>query len=350
MKQKAKKVELPSGTLFYAGPKKKDETIIEIIEYDGIQYKEKHTKNRKEIFRKEIEHGVKWININEVHDAELLEEIGKKFNLHPLLLEDITNIKQSSKLEDFEDYVFIVIKVLRFNKKKRRIDIEQISFVLREDLVISFQEKKGDLFNPVREDIKNAKGRIRKMGADYLLYSLIDEIIYNYFVLMEEIEYEIEHIEEKLIKNPTQKVLHGIYNLKKNMLSLRKSIWPLREVINKLEKIDGPLINKITFLYIRDLYDHVIHIIDTIETFRDTISSMLDIYLSSLSNKMNEVMKFLTIVSTIFIPMTLITGIYGMNFKYMPELSWKFAYPLSLLGMISIGIGMIVYFKKKKWL
>jgi magnesium transporter len=253
-------------------------------------------------------------------------------------------------MEDFEDYIFVVLKMLYCDEKENEIKAEQVSIILGLNFVISFQEREGDVFNSIRERIRNGKGHIRKMEADYLADALVDAIVDNYFIILEEHGEKIEDIEEKLVKNPIPETLQEMHKLKREMIFLRKSVWPLREVISALERGESPLIKESTVIYLRDVYDHTIQVIDTIETFPDMLSGMLDIYLSSVSNRMNEVMKVLTIVATIFIPLTFIAGIYGMNFKYMPELGFVSGYFGVLSVMVIIGIGMLIYFRKKKWL
>jgi len=253
-------------------------------------------------------------------------------------------------MEDFVDYIFIVLKMLYYDEKGNETKAEQVSVILGSNFVISFQESEGDVFDPIRERIRTLRGRIRKMGADYLAYALIDTIVDNYFVILEKLGEKIEDIEDELVTNPTLDTLQTIHSLKKEMIFLRKSVWPLREVISRLERWESPLINKSLDIYLRDVYDHTIQVVDSIETFRDMLSGLLDIYLSSVSNRMNEIMKVLTIIATIAIPLTVITGIYGMNFQFMPELQWQLSYPLVLLAMLTLGILMIRYFRIKKWI
>ncbi len=255
-----------------------------------------------------------------------------------------------SKLEDFDDYIFIALKMLSHSEKEDEIQAEQLSLVLGSNFVISFQERKGDVFDPIRQRIGTGKGRIRKMGADYLAYALIDTIVDNYFIIPEKIGEKLESIEEELVTNPTSQTFQAIHSLKRQLIFLRKSVWPLREVVRGLEGVESALIHESTNIYLRDVYDHTIQVIDTIETSRDMLSGMLDIYLSSISNRMNQVMKVLTIIATIFIPLTFIAGIYGMNFKFMPELELFWAYPLVLIAMTAIAISMLIYFRRKKWL
>lgn len=311
---------------------------------------EKEAKEVEECFPFKDKPTVTWINIDGIQRIDVIEKIGKHFNLHPLALEDIVNTGQRPKMEDFVDYIFVVLKMLHYDEKEKETKAEQLSLVLGPNWVISFQENEGDVFDPIRERIRADKGRIRKMGADYLVYALIDAVVDNYFIILEKIGEKIEEIEDELVANPAPETLQAIHNLKRQMIFLRKSVWPLREVISRLERWESQLINKSTDIYLRDVYDHTIQVIDAIETFRDMLSGMLDIYLSSVSNRMNEVMKVLTIIATIFIPLTLVAGLYGMNFRYMPELEWPWGYPLVLFVMFVIGVLMLIYFRKKKWL
>ena len=349
IKKVSRKTGLPPGTLIHVGKKGKERVNISIIDYDEKHYQEKETENIEESFPFKDKPTVSWINIEGIHKIEIIEKIGKHFNLHPLLLEDILNTDQRPKIEDFDDYIFVVLKMLYYEEKEKEIISEQVSLIIGSNFVISFQEKEGDVFNPIRDRIRNAKGRIRKMGADYLAYALIDAIVDNYFIILEKIGEKIEGMEDELVANPAPETLQTIHNLKRDTIFLRKSVWPLREGINILERSESPLIQESTGIFLRDVYDHTIQVIDTIETFRDMVSGMLDIYLSSISNRMNEVMKVLTIIATIFIPLTFIAGVYGMNFKYMPELEWRWAYFGVLAIMVVVGILMISYFRRRKW-
>jgi len=292
---------------------------------------------------------VTWIDINGIHSLETIENIGEYFQLHPLILEDIANSEQRSKVEDFGEYLFIVLKFLSYDAEKK-LGIEQISFILGSNFVITFQEHDEDAFLPIKTRIKNSAGRIRAMGADYLAYSLIDAIVDNYFVILEEIGLKLDLLEEELVTNPTRDTLRLIHQLKREMLLIRKSIWPSREVISSLQRGEFSFFEDIAVLHLKDVYDHAIQVIDTIETLRDMLSEMMDIYLSSISNRINDVMRVLTIITTIFIPLSFIAGVYGMNFKYIPELNWRYGYPIVLFSMLLLGILMLVYFRKKKWL
>jgi magnesium transporter len=350
VKKHSKQIGLPPGTLVHTGERKVESVRITLIDYDEQSFQEKQASSIEECFQFKKTPTVTWINIDGIHDVDIIEKLGKQFELHSLILEDILNTDQRPKFEDFEKYFFIVLKMLSYDDKNQAVEEEQVSLVLGENFVISLQERIGDVFESIRDRIRNSKGRIRKMGADYLCYSLIDTVVDNYFSILEKIGDKIESMEEKLVSDPTQKTFRQIHILKREMISLRKSVWPLRELISGLQRSESSLIKQSTGIYLRDVYDHTIQVIDTVESFRDMVSSMLDMYLSSISNRMNAVMKVLTIIATIFIPLTFIAGIYGMNFRYMPELEWRWAYPFILAVMITVAVGMLIYFRKKKWL
>ncbi len=350
IKKRSKKAGLPPGTLVHIGERKTEKIKITIMDYDETQFQVRETETLEECYPFKDRPTIIWINIDGIHEIETLEKLGDCFGLHPLTLEDILNTDQRPKIEDYGEYIFIVLKMLYPDDETGEILAEQVSLVLGKNFVISFQEREGDIFNSVRERIRSGKGRIRKMGADYLVYSLLDSIVDNYFIILEKLGERIEFLEEKLIINPVPETINLIHKLKREMIFLRRSVWPLREVIGSIERGESSLIKGSTNIYLRDVYDHTIQVIDTIETFRDILSGMLDIYLSSVSNRLNAVMKVLTIIATIFMPLTFIAGIYGMNFKYMPELEWRLGYPVILLTMVSIGVLMLVSFRKKKWL
>ena len=347
--RRSQKAGLPPGTLVHIGEQKVEKVRISIIDYDEKQLKEMDAETVEVCFPFRDSNTVTWINIDGLHDVGIIEKLGSCYNLHPLLLEDILNTEQRPKMEDFGDYLFLVLKMLDYGENGV-IEAEQVSLVLGPNYVISFQEHEGDVFNAVRERIRKNKGRIRKSGADYLAYALMDSIVDNYFLILENVGERIEAAEQQLAENPTMETLNAIRELKKEMIFLRKSIWPLREVINNLERGESSLIHESLTAYLRDVYDHTIQIIDTVESLRDMISGLLDVYLSSISNKMNEVMKVLTIFASIFIPLTFVAGIYGMNFKFMPELEWTWGYFTALSVMGLAAAVMLVYFKRKKWL
>ena len=350
-KNRSKKTGLSPGTLVHIGEKKVEKVKIYLIDYDENHFDEKEIKIPEDCFIYKDKPSTTWINIEGIHETNIVEKIGNGFDVHSLALEDILNTDQRPKVEDFDNNIFIVLKMLSYNDLTGEVITEQVSLILGSNFVISFQEGiEGDVFNPIRERIRGNKGRIRKMGADYLLYRLSDAIVDNYFIILEKIGEKIEALEVELLKNITPETMHKIHHLKRELIFLRKSVWPLREIVGWLLREDTVLIKQPTKIFLRDIYDHTIQVMDSIETFRDMLSSMLDIYLSNINNKINTVMKFLTIIATLFMPATFIVGIYGMNFKYMPELDWKWGYPAVLILMLAIAISMIIYFKKKKWI
>ena len=350
VKRTSKKVGLPPGTLVHVGEKTAGKAKITIMDYDEMRFEERETKTIEEYLPFKDKPTVTWINVDGLHEVEILEQLGACLGLHTLVLEDILNTGQRPKMEDFGDYIYIVLKMLHPEDKNDEIAEEQLSLILGPSFVLSFQEREGDVLNAIRERIRNGRGRIRKMGADYLAYALLDSVVDNYFIVLEKLGEQIEFLEEELVTNPTTVTLQIIHDLKREMIFLRKSVWPLREIISGLERGESALIQESTGIYLRDVYDHTIQVVDTVETFRDMVSGMLEIYLSSVSNRMNEVMKVLTIIATIFIPLTLIAGIYGMNFQYMPELAWRWGYPMVWLVMLVIGGLMLVYFRRRGWL
>lgn len=351
IKKRSKKAGLPPGTPVHIGEKKSDRTRITLFNYDEQAVEEREINETEECALYKDKSTVTWINVTGLHQVEVLEKLNECFGLHPLVLEDILNTDQRPKMEDFGDYLYIVLKTLFLTGHRgEEVGNEQISLILGPNFVLTFQEGEGALFDPIRDRLRNGKGRILKMGPDYLVHALLDTIIDHYFVVLEKLGERIEFMEEELITRPTPVTLSEIHKLKREMIFLRKAVWPLREVIGSLERGEFSLIRDSTVIYLRDIYDHTIQVVDTIETFRDMLSGMLDIYLSSISNRMNEVMKVLTIIATIFIPLTFIVGLYGMNFKYMPELEWPWGYPLVLLLMLAVSVFMLIYFRRKKWI
>ena len=349
-KKRMKKLGLPPGTPVYTGDHGDEKVKITILDYEESQFQEKDIKEVEESFPFKETATVTWINVDGIHDIENIEKIGRHFGVHSLVQEDIVHTEQRPKMEEFEDHIFVVLKMISYNEENTKTVSEQVSLILGPNYVISFQEKQGDIFNSIRERIRNFKGRIRKMGADYLAYSLLDTVVDHYFLVLEKFGDRVEELEDELVSHPQPEDLHEIHRLKREMIYLRKSVWPLREVINKLERVESSLIKDSTQIYLRDVYDHTIQIIDTVETYRDMLSGMHDTYLSSISNRMNEIMKVLTIIATIFIPLTFIAGVYGMNFQFMPELGWKWGYFAVWGVFVSVVLLMVVFFRKRKWL
>ncbi len=349
-KKMAQKAGLPPGTLVPVAPGRDEKVKITIIDYDEVHCREEVMASAAECLPFKDEPTVTWVNVDGIHQLDLLEDIGKCFNLHPLVLEGIANTDQRPKTEDFGEYLFIILKMLTYDADTGEVNTEHVGLVLGPNYVLSFQENGGDVFDTVRDRIRIPESRIRKMGADYLAYALIDAVVDNYFVILEQIGEKVASLEEDLVANPRPETLHQIHDLKQEMIILRKSVWPLREVVNGLIRGDSKLVRESTGIFLKDVYDHTIQVIDGVETYRDVLAGMLDLYLSTVSNKMNEVIKVLTIIATLFIPLTFVAGIYGMNFQYMPELGWRWGYPALWLVIVGIIVLMLTYFRRKKWL
>ena len=348
IKKSAQKIGMAPGTLVHIGEQRTEQVQFQLIQYDEQHFTESMPESIDylgELFKQE---GVSWLNFDGVHDINVVETTGKQFNIHPLVLEDIVHTGQRPKVEDYHDYLFVIFKMIYL--KNNDIVSEQVSIILSKNNVLSFQEMPGDIFDPIRDRIRSQKGRIRTMGNDYLAYALMDAIVDHYFVVLEFIGDQIEALEDELSKDPTPATLRKIHSLKRDLIYFRKSVWPLREVISAIERSESALVSKKIYPFLRDVYDHTIQVIETVETYRDVLSGLLDTYLSSVSNRMNEVMQVLTIIATIFIPLTFIAGIYGMNFENMPELKWAFGYPMVWGIMGIVALGMLIYFKRKKWL
>lgn len=327
--------------------------MIEVYMYNESSFSEEKVENadlESCIFLDTAMNSKKWLNIEGLNDGELADCISRCFKLHPLVLEDVQSPGQRPKIEDYGDYLYIVAKMLYHDAVTGEAIMEQQSIIIGRDYLISIGEKEGDVFDSIRSRLRNGSGRIRNEGTAYLAYCLLDAIVDNYFTVLEKFGDEIEEVEEIIVKGPQNPAtLKNVHRLKREMLYIHKAIWPLREVCASLVRDENPLIDENSKVYIRDVYDHIVQAMDTTETYRDMLSGILDIYLSSTSNKLNEVMKVLTVISTIFIPLTFIVGLYGMNFRNMPELTWKWGY-FAIVGlMVVIAMLMVVYFKKKKW-
>jgi magnesium transporter len=338
------------GTLVPTEGAEQEPLLLTLFEYGPDRtVKERQFHTVAEALPFDVQVPVTWFNVDGSHRAEVLDEIGKHLTIHPLTLEDILDTAQRPKLEIFDQYLFIELNAVLWDQELSQIQADQISLVLGDNYVASFNNKAKDVFDPIRSRLREGAGRLNQHGADYLAYSLIDAIVDHYFVVLENLGEQIEFLEDELVANPDPDILQSIHELKRELIFLRKSVWPLREVIAALERGESPLFQESTQIYLRDVYDHSIQIIDTVETFRDMVSGMLDIYLSSVSNRMNEVMKVLTVIATIFIPLSFIVGLYGMNFEYMPELHWKWGY-FGVWGVIIlVVVGMVAYFRHKKW-
>jgi len=351
MKMRSKKTGLPPGSLVHIGEKKTAAPRISVLDYDDQTVTEREVALADECIMFRDRPTVTWINVEGLHEINVLQRLGDCYGFHPLVLEDIANTDQRAKIEDYGDYLYVVLRMLSYRRKEQDVMSEQISLIVGKNYVISFQEgAEGDVFGPVRDRIRHNRGRIRREGADHLAYSLVDAVVDNYFSILEGLGEEIEEVEDRLLHSPAAETLRHIHRIKRELIFLRKAVWPLREVISGLQRTESPIVRPSTKIYLRDVYDHTIQVMDTIETFRDMAAGMIDIYLSSASNRMNEIMKVLTIIATIFMPLTFLAGIYGMNFRHMPELDWPFGYPLVWAASLLIGVSMLYYFRKKKWL
>lgn len=345
-----KKLGKSPGSVIYTGNKPTKKLFIEAFDYTSDQCIDKELSNVEEAFSFIGSDSVTWININGLNHVEEIEKLGNHYDLHPLVLEDIVSISQRPKIDEHEDYLFVVLKMLHTDTDDNIVS-EQVSFVLGKGYVLSFQESEGDVFDTVRERIRQGKGRVRTMQADYLLYILMDAIVDHYFVIIETLGDKIEDFETAIFSgNVNQSINKDIQDLKREVLKVRRAIYPLREVVSRIEKHESTLILKKTKTFYRDIYDHLIQVSENIDIYREMIWSLMDMYMTTISNKMNEVMKVLTIMASIFIPLTFIAGIYGMNFDYIPELHYKYAYPILWGVMVFIFLGMLYYFKRKKWL
>lgn len=321
---------------------------VEIMSYSTKELIDDKPKNIKDIKQYISKNRVTWINIIGIHDNLLMQEIGKQYHIHALALEDIMNQNQRPILEDYDKFLQIVLKYCDYDENKKEIRIEQVSLLIGNNWVISFQEKSHKIFDSIIKRIKSGKGRIRKMGSDYLAYAILDCVVDYYFVLLEKIGEDIEELEDKITEKSRPEIIQDIFLLRRELVYLRRSVWPLRDIINNLYKTDSKFFKKQTGVFIRDLYDHTIQVMDTIEAYRDIVAGMTELHMSSMSNRMNEIMKVLTIVSTIFAPLTFIVGVYGMNL-YMPEAGWKGSY-FAIWGIMSaIALLMVFFFKKRNW-
>ncbi|MBN2206380.1 MAG: magnesium/cobalt transporter CorA [Candidatus Aminicenantes bacterium] len=350
VRKRSKKAGLPPGSLVHVGERKTERVRITVLDYNEAGVEEREARTVEECFPFKDKPTVTWINVDGIHDTSVIEKLGAHYGIHSLILEDILNTNQRPKMEDMGSYIYIVLKTLEGGPDRSNEYMEQNSFIIGNNFVLSLQEKEGDAFGAVRDRIRRGGNRIRRMGPDYLVYSLIDAIVDKYFSVLERVGERIETLEGELVADPGPETLHGIHTLKNEMLFLRKAVWPLRELISAMERTESELVKKETRLFFRDIYDHVIQVIDTVETYREMLGGMFDTYLSSVSNRMNEVMKVLTIIATIFIPLTFLAGIYGMNFQRMPELGWRWGYPAVWAVMLAVAAVMLVFFKKKKWL
>lgn len=348
----AKKTGLPPGALVYVGAEQQVKTFITVMDYDGEDLEEHLVEEAKDCYPFKHSRTISWINVDGLQNVDIISQMGQHFGIDTLLLEDVLNTEQRPKVEVFEDCVFFTLKMLSYEKKTRKIDSEQVSFVLGRSYVISFQERHGDVFEPVRNRLRNKWGSIRHQGSDYLVYSLIDVVVDNYFITLEALGQEIEEAENSVFSDSkaNKDLMKVIQHNKRQIQMLQRSIYPLREAIGKIQRNESNLIHDENLKYFNDVRDHTIQAIESIDSYHDLNMGVQEIYLSSLSHKMNQVIQVLTIISTMFIPLTFIVGVYGMNFHYMPELQWRYGYWLVWGIMGCVVISLLFFFRKKGWI
>ena len=338
------------GTPVFVGQRRSEQARLDLFLYDAEQVFEITAATLADCRDARSRHGVLWINVSAVHAIDLLEALGQEFALHPLTVEDIANTAHRPKWEEFPAYGFLAMKMVHRSEGGRGVDVEHVSVILGDGFVLSFLEDDGDVFETVRQRIRGGAGRVRRLGADYLAFCLMDAVVDHYFLAIESIGEWVEHFEDRLLSNAMQVEIGGLYRFKRELLEVRRAVWPLREVLSAINRSESPLLLRHNQAFWRDLYDHAVQVMDMVDNARESLASMHDTYLSSLSNRMNEVMKMLTIISTIFIPLTFIAGIYGMNFKFMPELEWRYGYYFVLAVMVCIAAMLVAYFRRQRWL
>jgi magnesium transporter len=348
--KRSRKTGLPPGSLIHIGEERTEKIRITVVDYAEEHFEEREIDAVEELGPYCGKPTVTWVDVVGIHDSHVIEQIGGQFEIHPLLMEDIMNTTQRPKIDDLGKYICLIVKLISFDENTMDLRIEQLSLVFNDDFVLSFQESESGIFKPVRERIRNGLGRIRTMGTDYLVYTLMDAVVDHYFVVMEKMGEKIDGLEDDVVANPKRETLRAVRQLRDEILMMRRSVWPLREVISLLERAESPLVDKTTTIYFRDVYEHTIQVMDTVDTYRDILSGMFDIYLSSSSNRLNEVMKMLTIIATVFMPLTFLAGVYGMNFEHMPELKWQYGYYMLWGVMITIALTMLAYFRRRKWI
>lgn len=351
MKKNKKNTGLPPGSVVFTGQRKVEKILIHYLQYNSDSLIEKELHNQvEEIFCESPDDKVDWYDIRGLHDPQLIHTLGETFDIHPLILEDIADVNQRPKFEEYQGGNFISVRALHFDKTRRKISTEQVTLYFKKGLLVSFQETESDLFDFIRQRIRAGKGKVRHKGADYLAYAILDVLVDNYFLIMDEVENVIAEIEDKLMMDNDDNLKGEIHHLKKELLVLRKSISPLREAISRFAKTDSPFVDEGSIIFIRDLYDHTIQVMDMVETYRDMLNGLQDLFLTEVSFRMNKVMQLLTIISTIFIPLTFLAGLYGMNFTYIPELQYRYGYFVLLGVMVVLFVILLFFFRRKKWM
>jgi len=346
-----KKTGLPPGSVIFTGNKKVENVVLHFLQYNLEQFKTETYDSHDKIIFAPIEEGkIDWYDIRGLHDIDIIEQIGKAYDIHSLVLEDVVSTNQRPKFEEYTQGNFVIIRALSFDRESLEVETEQVAIYFRKGFIVSFQESGDDLFAGVRTRLKNSYGKIRQRGTDYLCYALIDNVVDHYYSVFDDIEDVIEDLEGRLLSNPGREVRGTLHSLKKELLTLRRSISPLREAISRFSKAENEFIDESSFLFIRDLYDHTVQVLDRVEVYRDMLNSLQELYLSEVSTRMNQVMQVLTLIATIFIPLTFLVGVYGMNFKNMPELQWKYGYFMLWGVMVVIFVILLLFFKRRKWL
>lgn len=338
------------GALVHLGEVKTARPTITLMEFDAKELLERRFTSIAESRAYEPSKNTLWLNVYGLHEPEVMAEIGLRFRLHPLVLEDILNTDQRPKMDDYGDYLFVVCRFFDYDAKSLRVNSDQISIVIGRNFVLTFQERPTGSFDPIRERLRAGKGLIRASGADHLAYSLMDAIVDRYFAVLEQIAEQTEKTEDDLMQHATPQVLQAIHQLKRETLNLRRAVWPLREVINGLQRTENRFFTRETQLYLRDVYDHTVHVIESLEAIRDLIGDLLDIYLSSISNRLNREVRVLTVITTLLMPATLISGIFGMNFRSMPWVDLPHGFALALTMMAVVALAMAAIFWRRKWL
>jgi magnesium transporter len=351
VRQAGKPMGTPPGTVVHTGRRRVEEARIRAVRYGPEEHQEEEWDGIPDPIHVPLPgEGVLWVNVDGLHDVALLEKLGTVMGFHPLAVEDVASVGQRPKLEEYEDHLYIVAHMLSATGRPVRIHMEQVSFLVGPGYVFSFQEAPGDVFDPVRERLQSGRGKIRSRGADYLAYALLDALVDSYFVVLERLGERTEELEEEVIDRPTGATVAEVHELKRELLVLRRAVWPLRETVSSFLRVEPPLVERATLVYLRDVYDHCYQVMDSVDVLRDIASGMRDLYLSTVSTRTNEVMKVLTIMASIFIPLTFVAGVYGMNFEYMPELGMRWAYPAVLVVMLGATLGMLWMFRRKGWI
>jgi magnesium transporter len=350
VRSRSGKAGLPPGSIVRVGEANATPAVMKVFNYGPDQYTERNIKDLGDLPAPPQDGSITWLDIDGLDDDTMVRTLGERYCLHPLLLEDVLNFDHRPKVEEFQDTLFVVARMLSLDEETGGIEMEQVSFVLSKGMLLSFQERPGDILEPIRERIRRNLGRVRKHGADYLLYALLDVIVDNYFLIVENLGERIQELERKVTVRPGNEDLLTIQEIRSLLITVTRYVTPTRELAGRLNTLPSELIDKGTRRYINDLQDHTVYIADSINTFRDMLTNLENTYHAGVNMRMGQVMKLLTVISTIFIPLTFIVGVYGMNFDHMPELHWRFGYYMVMGVMLSISVIMLLWFRRKRWL